>query len=82
MKKLLILLFTLVVGFALTAPAFAQDAAAQPGQEAPKKDEMKKEEMGGKKAKKSHEAHAKKKGAEEGKKKGQEGTSPGEAPKQ
>ena len=87
MKKLLILLFTLIMGFALTMPAFAQDAAPA-GQEAPKqdetkKDEMKKDEMGGKEAKKkSHRLHAKKKGAKEGKQEGQEGANPGEAPKQ
>ncbi len=69
MKRLLTLFVALVVAGSLAMPVYAQ-------------------KKGGKKAAaatgehgKAHEKHAKKKGATEGKKKGQQGTTPSEKPK-
>ncbi len=74
MKRLLVLMSTFALVFSLTAPAWAQETSQTPEAS---KTEKKKGEMG-----KPHLHHGKKKGAMEGKKEGQEGTTPSEAPKQ
>ena len=67
MKKLLIVLCTLAVALALGMPAFAKKGE--------KKETATSSQQG-----KAHKKHAKKKGAAEGKKEGQQGQQP--APKQ
>jgi hypothetical protein len=74
MKKLLTLLCTIAVAFALTLPVFAK--AQGKGKGKAHKEAATTSEHG-----QAHEKHAKKKGATEGKKKGQQGTNPSEAPK-
>lgn len=59
MKKLLALLFTLVVAFSLTMPVFAQEASAGGGQESAKGEKK------GKKAKKAKKSKKAEKKAEE-----------------
>ncbi len=71
MKKLLTLLFTAAVAISLSTPASAKWLHRK------KKDTAESSE-----STKAHAKHAKKKGATEGTKAGQEGTNPGDAAKQ
>ena len=71
MKKLLTLLATVAVAVSLAMPVFAQKEGKKP------KETASSSEYG-----QAHKKHAKKKGATEGKKEGQEGTTPGQASKQ
>lgn len=74
MKKLLSLLCTIAVALALATPVFAKGQANPKGK-------ANKEAVTSTHRGKAHHMRAKKKGATEGKKKGQQATNPGAGPR-